>query len=118
MKFRHVLFVIAGLIALSAAFSYFSDRPEPHSPKRVYLPNTLKVHPGSGHGFGYGVVYTVTAHKKYEGKTYAVIKSAEPDLEIWSPLTLLVAMKDGSSFRFTKAPSFEDALHTISTEKP
>ena len=111
MKFRHVLFVLIGIAALSFASSYFGDASAPRSPKRVYLPNTLHVHPGSGHGFGYKVVYTVAAHKKYEGKTYAVIKSDEPDVEIWSPFPLLVAMKDGSSFHFTKAPSFEEALH-------
>lgn len=114
MKFRHVLYVILGLVAISFAWSNLGEKSDPHSPKRIILPQTLDVPPGSGHAFGFGVVYTIVAHKKYAGRTYAVIKSDEPDVEIWSPLLMLVALKDGSSFHFTEGSSFDKSLHTIS----
>lgn len=119
MKFRHVPYaiIVLALVAAGFASSYASNKIErPHSPKLISSSDLRIPAPGSGHAFGYGVVYTIVAHKKHGGRTYVVAKSDEPGVEIWSPIILLVAMKDGYKFTLSKDDSFEKALHIVSAD--
>jgi hypothetical protein len=119
MKFRHVPYAVIVLALAAAGFAslYASGKIEgPHSPKPISLSGSRPAAPGSGHAFGYGVVYTIVAHKKHDGRTYVVVKSDEPGVEIWSPIILLVAMKDGYKFTLSKDDSFEKALHIVSAD--
>lgn len=119
MKFRHVPYAIIVLALVAAGFAsfYVSNKIErPHSPKLISLSDSRIPAPGSGHAFGYGVVYTIVAHKKYDGKMHIVARSEEPGVEIWSPIILLVAMKDGYKFSLSKDDSFEKALRIVSAD--
>lgn len=118
MKFRAVLSLLAAVVVASFVSSYLSDeqKPAPRSPARIDAPYTQPNEmPGSGHAFGYGVIYTVAKHEPYNGTTHAVVVSNEPGVEIWTPIPKVLALTDGTKFHVVKASSFDEALKVISS---
>lgn len=80
------------------------------SPQQIY---PAYEGPGTGHGFGYDIVYTIKRHTTHGGKATVVVSSGalgEEHVEIWSPIPSLVALPDGRKFRLTRAENFARAL--------
>ncbi|MEX2013818.1 MAG: hypothetical protein WD896_00485, partial [Parcubacteria group bacterium] len=84
--------------------------PTVGSPVQIY---PAYIGPGTGHGFGYGIEYTVVGHASHDGRLHAVITSGAPGegyVQIWSPIPDLVVLSPGTKFRLARAESFSRAL--------
>ena len=107
---------IVGALAIVAIFIAsivlaFVQHAESRSPALIYSEHEML---GSGHAFGFDMVYMVIDHKTHNDVLYAIVTSNEPGVEIWSPIPRLLNMPVGTKFRLTKeADNFDKALQLI-----
>jgi hypothetical protein len=118
-----VILVFFGAVAIGWVFM-FASFPIPEqemnaSPQRIYLEQIYLAHlaheePGTGHAFGYNIVYTVERHTTLDDREVVVISSSgESHVEIWSPIPDLVALPDGSKFQLSEAESWGKAFKVL-----
>lgn len=94
--------LIVGLLSI-LILSFFLKKEEgaQKAPRSIKQVSTVYTGPGSGHGFGLNVVYTIEYHTTYNNKDVVVISSTadgEDCVQIWSPISELVLLPDGSMF--------------------
>jgi hypothetical protein len=111
ISFVAAIAVVIGLIFFLSG--QMNEENVARSPQQIY---PIYDGPGTGHGFGYDIVYTIERHATYDGKEMAIIFSGaqgEGHVEIWSPIPDLVALPDGSTFQLSEAESWDKAFKVL-----
>ncbi|MEX0909819.1 MAG: hypothetical protein WDZ75_00825 [Candidatus Paceibacterota bacterium] len=107
--FYSIIVVIIGLVLLGA-----KEQEIDRSPERLF-PSYYEG-PGTGHGFGFNIIYTIERHATHDGKEMAIVSSSargEEHVEIWSPIPNLVALPNGSKFRLREGDVWEKSFRLL-----
>ena len=121
MKLSTQLFLVAltgvGLFSLAGYLDHRGrglqvEETTGGSPKQIY-PKYVGL--GSGHGFGLGVTYRVERKVVVDGMYYAVVRSHEPGVEIYSLIPAVRDLPVGTRFTINdSATNFDDAVRVVS----